>query len=309
MDTNTTGTYTLHYDVTDSSGNAAETQSRTVHVTDTTPPTITLAGQASMTVPAGSAFVDPGYAATDDYDGDITANVAVTGTVDTNTTGTYTLHYDVADSSGNAAIQQTRTVTVIAVSPGIPANLQATSTTNTVTLTWDDPGDSTITGYKILYRASATQSELSVLVADTGSATNSYTVPNLEPATKYAFRIIALSDQGESKISDHASISTKRLPLPAAPANLAATSTTTTVTLTWNDPGDSTITGYKILYRASATQSELSVLVADTGSATNSYTVPNLEPATKYAFRIIALSDQGESKISHYVNISTLPAS
>ena len=191
--------------------------------------------------------------------------------------------------------------------PATPANLQATSTTTTVTLTWNDPADSTITGYKILSRTHS-QSELSVLVADTGSATNSYTVSNLDPNTSYAFRIVALSDQGESQTSDYVSISTKRLPPPAAPANLQATSTTTTVTLTWNDPADSTITGYKILSRTHS-QSELSVLVADTGSATNSYTVSNLEPNTSYVFRIVALSDQGESKISMFVNISTLPDS
>ena len=306
VDADTTGTYTLRYDVMDSSGNAAVTQNRTVHVTDTTPPAITLAGQADMTIPFGSTFVDPGYAATDDYDGDITANVTVTGTVDTSTTGTYTLHYDVADSSGNAAIQQTRTVTVIAVSPATPANLTATSTTSTVTLTWDDPGDDTIECYKILSKTSAIQSSLSVLVADTGSAATSYTVSDLEPHTKYAFRVAAISNYGESDVSDLVSVSTKRPPPPDIPTNLQATSTTDSVALTWADPGDDSITGYKILYRASATQSSLSVLVADTGSAATSYTASNLEPATTYAFRIIALSDHGESEISAFVTISTL---
>ena len=56
------------------------------------------------------------------------------------------------------------------VAPAAPANLTATSTIDSVTLTWDDSGDDSITGYKILYRTPATQSELGVLVADTGSA-------------------------------------------------------------------------------------------------------------------------------------------
>ena len=108
------GTYRLHYDVSDSSGNAAVRQVRTVHVADVTPPVITLAGQTNMTVQVNSTYADPGYAATDDYDGDLTGNVVVTGTVDTSTLGTYTIQYDVADSSGNAAVTQNRTVTVVA---------------------------------------------------------------------------------------------------------------------------------------------------------------------------------------------------
>ena len=77
VDVNTTGTYTIHYDVADSSGNAATTQTRTIHVTDTTPPAITLSGSANMTISIGSAYTEPGYTATDDTDGDITANVYV----------------------------------------------------------------------------------------------------------------------------------------------------------------------------------------------------------------------------------------
>ena len=296
----------LTFELTVSDGRLTSGDTVDITIKPDNPPAITLSGSVNMTIQVGSTYTEPGYTATDDMDGDITKDVTVTGTVDTATLGTYTLQYDVTDSSGNAAMPQTRTVTVIAVSPTTPANLTATSTTSTVTLTWDDPGDDTIECYKILSKASATQSSLSVLVADTGSAATSYTVSDLEPATKYAFRVIALSDHGESEISKFVSIQTKRPPPPAIPTNLAATSTTDSVALTWDDPGDDSITGYKILYRAPATQSSLSVLVADTGSAATSYTVSDLEPATKYAFRVIALSDHGESEISAFVTISTL---
>ncbi|MFQ7714185.1 MAG: immunoglobulin-like domain-containing protein [Agathobacter rectalis] len=46
-------------------------------------PEITLNGDAEMTVEAGSKFSDPGYTATDNYDGDLTGKVSVTGAVDT----------------------------------------------------------------------------------------------------------------------------------------------------------------------------------------------------------------------------------
>ena len=78
---------------------------------------ITLAGQSSMTVQLGSAWEEPGYAATDHAGRNITANVTVTGTVDTSVAAEYLLHYRVTDSSGTPAVQQNRTVTVVAPEP------------------------------------------------------------------------------------------------------------------------------------------------------------------------------------------------
>ena len=124
------GTYTMSYDVTDSSGNAAVQQSRTVHVKDLSPPVITLSGQSSMTVPFGSKYVEPGYAAIDNIDGNITDKVQVTGSVNSTSLGTYTISYDVTDSSGNAAVQQSRAIQVVpdAVRPVITLHGNATVT-------------------------------------------------------------------------------------------------------------------------------------------------------------------------------------
>ena len=188
-----------------------------------------------------------------------------------------------------------------------PTNLKATSTTSSVTLKWDDPNDDTITGYKILSRIPATQPDLRTIIHDTGTSATKYTIPNLEPATAYTFRVVALSDDGQSQPSRFVSISTKDPSPPAIPTNLRATSTTSSVTLAWDDPNDPTITGYEILSRERDTQPKLSTLVGDTGTPATTHTIPNLEPGTAYVFRIIALSDYGESKFSDPVTVSTLP--
>ena len=112
VDASTTGTYTIRYDVADSSGNPAIQQVRTIHVVDTTSPVITLSGSASMSIPFNTTYAESGYTAADDYDGDITGSVRVSGMVDTAVPGTYTLRYDVVDSSDNAAETRIRTVTV-----------------------------------------------------------------------------------------------------------------------------------------------------------------------------------------------------
>lgn len=81
---------------------------------DKTPPKITLLGTNPMTVEEGTAYVEPGYTATDNADGNITSKVQVSGSVDVNTPDTYTLTYSVSDTAGNAATPVTRTVNVVA---------------------------------------------------------------------------------------------------------------------------------------------------------------------------------------------------
>lgn len=100
----------VYYTVADSSGNET-TVERPIVRTDVTAPTVTLKGDADITMNAGDAYEEPGYTASDNIDGDITAQVQVKGSVNIYHAGTYTLTYKVADSSGNEATAQ-RTVTV-----------------------------------------------------------------------------------------------------------------------------------------------------------------------------------------------------
>ena len=83
------------------------------------PPVITLLGEAAMTWECGTTFSDPGATALDNTNGDISANIAVTGTVDITSPGDYVLTYNVSDAAGNAAEPVTRTVTVQDTTPPI----------------------------------------------------------------------------------------------------------------------------------------------------------------------------------------------
>ncbi len=114
VDTSVPGSYTVTYNVSDAAGNSAVSQVRTVNVTpDSIAPVIILNGDSVMDVPLNGAFSDPGAVATDNVDGDISANIQITGTVDTAVSGTYLLYYDVTDTAGNAADQVIRTVNIV----------------------------------------------------------------------------------------------------------------------------------------------------------------------------------------------------
>jgi hypothetical protein len=83
------------------------------NIVDEDQPVITLYGDADVYVLKGQPYGEPGYAADDRTDHDLTNSVMVTGAVNTDELGTYQLHYNVADTSGNAAPEVVRTVHVV----------------------------------------------------------------------------------------------------------------------------------------------------------------------------------------------------
>ncbi len=76
---------------------------------DTTKPVITLNGKASITLKKGDSYTEAGANATDDRDGNIT--VIITGSVNTEKEGSYTISYTAEDKAKNKA-SATRTVIV-----------------------------------------------------------------------------------------------------------------------------------------------------------------------------------------------------
>lgn len=112
------GTYIVTYNVTDSDGNAAIEMKREVKVVDTTKPVITLNGANPQTIARGRAYVELGATATDNYDLTVAVANINASAVNISVAGTYIVTYDFTDSSGNIAVQATRTVNVISPSSG-----------------------------------------------------------------------------------------------------------------------------------------------------------------------------------------------
>lgn len=79
---------------------------------DAVAPILTLRGDASVSVSAGSPYSDAGASAQDNIDGDISSRIATGNTVNTRIVGAYSVTYNVSDVAGNAATPITRTVNV-----------------------------------------------------------------------------------------------------------------------------------------------------------------------------------------------------
>ena len=110
VDSDTAGTYTVIYRVSDSSGNAADQKTRTVVVSDTTKPIITLIGNSEVRLLIDDVYVDEGATAYDNIDGDLTTQIITVNPVDTSQIGDYVVTYNVTDSSGNQALEINRSV-------------------------------------------------------------------------------------------------------------------------------------------------------------------------------------------------------
>lgn len=138
VNTNALGDYVLTYDVSDSSGNAAISVTRTVQVVDTTPPSISLIGDSYPEIEAGDSFVDAGVTVSDNADPSPT--VTVTGTVDTTTPGSYTLDYYATDGSGNVSSTVHRYVDVIDTTAPVISLLGNSAMSIALNTTFEDPG-------------------------------------------------------------------------------------------------------------------------------------------------------------------------
>ncbi len=110
------GTHTFTLTVSDGELSASDDVVVTV-VTDVSPPTITLAGDATMSLTIGAAFTDPGATAADACDGPVTVSVGVDG-VDVNTPGDYIVTYTATDAGGNSSTVD-RVVTVFNTAPEV----------------------------------------------------------------------------------------------------------------------------------------------------------------------------------------------
>ena len=116
----------VYYSVQDSSGNVS-TASRKILYDDRTPPQLTLLGDKVVTIYKGTPYLDAGCTGTDDSCKDVTGRIAVSGSVDVNTVGSYVLTYRAEDDYGNIG-QVQRVVHVV----------QQQNTGKVIYLTFDD---------------------------------------------------------------------------------------------------------------------------------------------------------------------------
>ncbi len=187
--------------------------------------------------------------------------------------------------------------------PSAPTGLTVSVTTTSATLSWDDPNDPNVTGYKITRRDRAVDgSAFAVIAADNGSGT-SFVDTGVSAGRRYAWQVMALHEE----LASEPTVVAADLPsAPDQPTGLSATATASAVTLSWDDPDDSSLTGYRILRRErDVDPSETLIVNNNTGSTTTSFVDNTVAADSKYAYWIRALDGSGLSPDSDEVEIDT----
>ena len=229
---------------------------------------------------------------------------------DTATDGATTYHYVIValsqdgDSPRSSAVTattppRTPVTPVIAGAPAAPTGLTGALDGNGgVTLSWTDPYDSAITGYRVLRGADARS--LVVIAEDTGSAAVSYTDAAPAANATHVYAVQARNAAGLSQLSATFSATTLNPPF-----GLGADAGAFDVALSWRTPDGDGITGYQV--RRGDSADEMTVIADDTGNTDTSYTDAPVTPETTYYYAVRARSDQGLGPVSP-AHLVTTPA-
>ena len=220
-----------------------------------------------------------------------------------------------AVTAATALLWSAAPATAQTTAPDRPTGLGADDVAhNSVRLSWHDPADPTITHHQILRRDRDTDAPgvFATIDANTGGNTTSYTDTSAQADKRYVYRVVAVNAAGSSPRSSYVNVDTPAAPpdasLPARPTGLVADDVAhNSVSLSWHDPADPTITHHQILRRDRDTDPPgiFATINTDTGAAATSYTDTSAEADKRYVYRIIAANAAGNSPRSSYVNVDT----
>ena len=186
------------------------------------------------------------------------------------------------------------TFSVAKVGPPAPNGLSAMPGNGSIALSWNDPSDSSITGYQYRHHvgwSSATGPQWSAWmdIDNSDASTTSHTVTSLTNLVFYIVELRAL--YGSDLPGVAGSVETIVPPPPQAPHNLNANGGDTTIRLSWSNPDDSTINKYQ--YRLSVdggtTWNPDWTDIANSEWTTTSHTLTGLTNGTTYTIELRAV--------------------
>ena len=198
----------------------------------------------------------------------------------------------------------------------IPSLNLASSEPGQLVITWESP-DPAPTDYRVRW-APATGGFLSYKDVNEVERGNLYplrgvttlTLDNLTPGDSYKVQIRSRYYNADRSVHEPSgpwtNTATQRVKNnpPAAPTGLiAARIGHSVLTLTWDDPQDDTITGYRVLRGTEA--DNLAVINSDTASNATEYEDDTVAPETAYHYAVLARSANGEGAQSDIISATT----
>ncbi|MBO4999055.1 MAG: fibronectin type III domain-containing protein, partial [Lachnospira sp.] len=192
---------------------------------------------------------------------------------------TYTYSIRVNNGDGSSSYCPTRTVTTIPNPPAAPANVRATATENSITISWD--AASTATSYAVYFEGS-----------ERLTSGTSLTIKGLSPGTKYSYKVRAKNAGGYGPYSAESVMQTIQV-VPDVPKNVKLTAKTDYIIIEWSKVFDADSYDVRVggkVYRL-------------TGTALR---VEDLVPNTEYSLQVRANNEAGSSEYTEAQTVWTL---
>lgn len=181
-----------------------------------------------------------------------------TGTYFTKTglsaSSSYTYQVRAKNSAGTSAYSQALTIKTLMAPPATPSNVTATSTTNSVAVSWS--GVSRADSYEVSFNGGTYR-------VTTGT---SRTFTGLEMGTNYTYAVRARNEGGASAYSTTKTIQTVPT-VPPVPLNLNALAKANSVTVSWKRVGGAAsydVLFNDVVYNVTGTSKDIAALQADT---------------------------------------------
>ena len=215
----------------------------------------------------------------------------------------YTFLIRPVDSSGPGPASGSKQATPVQSPAATPANLTAVAVVDQVTLSWDDPNDSTITGYKYRQKEAAGSFGQWTLIPDSGygeANTIGYTVRGLTDGQTYTFRIRAVDEDGDTANSGDVTVTT----ILAAPTTLSATVGAGQIELNWDNPNNTLIAKYQYSTNGGTSFTD----ITGSSATTTAYTVTGLDNGDEYTLAVRAVNDSVNGQAATVTATPLLPA-
>ena len=216
------------------------------------------------------------------------------------TNGTeYTFKLRAVNVSGAGAASLEATATPLWPAPD---NLVAAPGDGQVTLEWDT-GDPGIARYKVSTYYTHINSVVPLLetfLSPGSGLKTTLLIPGLINRIDYTFTVQAVDTSGDDTVitGRAGSVAATPVPVPAAPANLAAMAANGQAVLTWDDPNDSSITKYQYRQRVSGADFGDWSDIVGSSATTTTYTVTGLTNGSAYGFELRAVNASGDGEAS-----------
>ena len=186
--------------------------------------------------------------------------------------------------------------------PTAPTGLIAEAGDARVRLGWDDPDDSSITGYEYQQAEGGGEYGAWADVPGSDAATTAHTVWGLGNDVVYVFRVRAVNVAGVGVASDGVGVTP--VSMPTAPTGLGASAGDARVRLGWDDPDDSSIIGYEYQQAEGGGEYGAWADVPGSDAATTAHTVWGLGNDVVYVFRVRAVNVAGVGVASDGVGVT-----